>query len=71
MDERAGQPALLTKNTNDMKNIWIDNNTGITYEGDESMVEFLRSQGDESYNDVSDEYIIDEAHSQGWIKLSK
>jgi hypothetical protein len=52
-----------------MINIWIDNNTGITYKGDEAMVEFLRSQGDENYNSVSDEYLINEAHSQGWIKL--
>lgn len=50
-------------------NIWIDNNTGVTYKGDEAMVEFLRSQGDENYNSVSDEYLINEAHSQGWIKL--
>jgi hypothetical protein len=50
-------------------NTWIDNNTGITYEGDKALVEFLRSQGDKIYNDVSDEYIINEAHSQGWIKL--
>ena len=52
-----------------MMNTWIDNNTGIVYEGDEAMVKFLRSQGDKSYNDVSDEYLINEAHSQGWIKL--
>ena len=52
-----------------MINVWIDNNTGITYEGDEAMVEFLRSQGDENYNSASDEYLINEAHSQGWIKL--
>jgi hypothetical protein len=32
-------------------------------------VEFLRSQGDETYNDASDEYLINEAHQQGWIKL--
>ena len=54
-----------------MINIWIDNNTGITYEGDEAMVQFLRSQGDKTYNDASDEYLINEAHSQNWIKLSE
>lgn len=52
-----------------MINIWIDNNTGITYEGDEAMVQFLRSQGDKTYNDASDEYLINEAHTQNWIKL--
>ena len=52
-----------------MINIWIDNNTGITYEGDEAMVQFLRSQGDKTYNDASDEYLINEAHAQNWIKL--
>jgi hypothetical protein len=52
-----------------MINIWIDNNTGIIYKGDEEMVKFLRSQGDKSYNDASDEYLINEAHSQNWIKL--
>jgi hypothetical protein len=52
-----------------MINIWVDNNTGIIYEGDEAMVEFLRSQGDEIYNNASDEYLINEAHTQGWIKL--
>lgn len=54
-----------------MINIWIDNNTGITYEGDEAMVQFLRSQGDKTYNDASDEYLINEAHAQNWIKLSE
>jgi hypothetical protein len=52
-----------------MINFWVDNNTGIIYEGDGTMVEFLRSQGDETYNDASDEYLINEAHQQGWIKL--
>ena len=52
-----------------MINFWVDNNTGIIYEGDGTMVEFLRSQGDETYNDSSDEYLINEAHKQGWIKL--
>jgi hypothetical protein len=47
-----------------MINIWIDNNTGITYEGDEAMVKFLRSQGDKTYNDASDEFILNEAHTQ-------
>lgn len=56
-------------NSTAVTNTWIDNNTGITYEGDKALVEFLRSQGDKIYNDVSDEYIINEAHSQGWIKL--
>ena len=54
-----------------MINIWVDNNTVITYEGDEAMVKFLRSQGDKTYNDASDEYILNEAHTQNWIKLSE
>ncbi len=60
---------LWVPNTPIIMNIWIDNNTGFIYRGDKAMVRFLRSQGDENYNNVSDEYLINEAHSQGWIKL--
>lgn len=50
-------------------NVWIDSQSGITYNGDEEMVKFLRSQGDKEYNDVSDEFILQEAYLQNWIDI--
>jgi hypothetical protein len=50
-------------------NVWIDSQSGIIYNGDEEMVKFLRSQGDKEYNDVSDEFILQEAYLQHWIDI--
>ena len=60
---------LWISNTLMIMNIWVDNNTGFIYRGDKAMVKFLRSQGDVNYNNASDEYLINEAHTQNWITL--
>lgn len=39
------------------------------FKTDAELIKYLRSQGDESYNDASDDFIFQEAFEQGWVEM--
>lgn len=42
---------------------------GKTFTNDEDLIKYLRSRGDEEYNDVSDDFIFNEAYQHGWFDI--
>tara|TARA_R100001463_G_scaffold505_1_gene2264 strand:- start:2817 stop:2975 length:159 start_codon:yes stop_codon:yes gene_type:complete len=39
------------------------------FKTDAELIKYLRSQGDESYNDASDDFIFQEAFEHGWVEM--
>tara|TARA_Y100000593_G_C4164456_1_gene263711 strand:- start:292 stop:447 length:156 start_codon:yes stop_codon:yes gene_type:complete len=42
-----------------------------TFKTDAELIKYLRSQGDKSYNEASDDFIFQEAFEQGWVEVFK
>jgi len=38
------------------------------FKTDKELIKYLRNQGDKSYNEASDDFIFEEAFTQGWVE---
>mgnify|MGYP003147659662 FL=1 len=39
------------------------------FKTDKELIKYLRSKGDKNYNEASDDFIFEEAFTQGWAEV--